>query len=412
MREKAWFILVAVIFSAAAPAFAAKTILYYENECCRNITQGEFAILFCQALGLREPAQGWTVQSAAAALTTSGHQPKGGWGLSSVLTEADMSGLLRNSKFDRKPFNQAEFRRSRKPVTIANARTAAPSDEAISQGEFAVLLVRALNLPPPGNPSPFEAASILASRPIPVKPLAGWQVDQPLREAEMLEILASTPIRASSVDPTAGISALQAYSLLLGKFEIATQGHFALYIVEALNIRPPAGRWTIKSALERVGKEFGVGGGYGMHPNVPLCGDFFVNSLRDILLKTGQPPGAPPQARGPFALLRMLRRAAGPAAGFEPPGLVSALPVSLDFGPLQRSSSSQSRGKDVDAFIRDVRESGLLPSNKCEPVAAQGFSKAAQGPIGPATTPVPPPAATPQPAPAATSSVPPVQQQR
>ena len=70
------------VLLAGAPVFAARTILYYENECCRHITEGEFAILYCQGLKLREPLQGWTVQTAAAALTSLGHQPAGGWILS------------------------------------------------------------------------------------------------------------------------------------------------------------------------------------------------------------------------------------------------------------------------------------------------------------------------------------------
>ncbi len=407
MRVGTWFIFCAMIAIVAVPAFAAKTILYYDSECCRSITQGEFAILYCQALGLKEPAQGWNVQTAAAALSSFGYKPEGGWVLPASLTEGVMSRLVRNSKLDRKQFDGADFRRSNKPVTIANARAVVPDDDAITQGEFAVLLVRALNLPAAANPVPAAAAKLLASQPVPIRPLEGWQVDQPLHEAEMLQILSATPIRASSVDPTAEISPLQAYSLLLGKFEIATQGHFALYIVEALNVPPPAGGWSMKKALDYVEREFGVSSGYGMHRNVPLCADFFVNSLRGVLLKTWQPANTPAPPKGAAALFRLFGKATGSTVGLEVFDTFSEFHGSFEFVPLQGSSSAVPGAKDVDAFIKDVRSSGLLPANRCQPVAAQGFSRAAQGPLGPTPVPIPPPAETPKPPPPATATVPP-----
>jgi len=405
MRVGVWIVFGAMIAAAALPAFAAKTILYFDSECCRNITQGEFAVLYCQALGLREPAQGWTIQSAAAALSTLGHQPDGGWVLSGFLNEGAMSRLLKNSKLNRKQFDQADFRHSNKPVTIADARTIAPADDAITQGEFAVLLARALNLPAPANPTPAAAAKLLQSQPLPIRPLAGWQIDQPLREAEMLEVLAATPFRASSVDPTAEISALQAYSLLFGKFEIATQGHFALYIVEAMNVPPPVGGWTMKKALDYVESEFGVSSGYGMHRNAPLCADFFVNSLRGILMKIWQPADTPPPSKGNSALLRLIDRVSDPSMGMAALDLCCGSAGSFEFIPQQGGGGPST--KDVDAFIKDVRASGLLPSNKCQPVAAQGFSRAAQGPIGPVGAPIPPPPQTPKSPPPASNAIPP-----
>ncbi len=405
MHAGRWLWLITVMVFAAMPAEAAKTIVYYDSECCRDITQGEFAILYCQALGLREPAQGWSVQSAAAALSAMGHQPTGGWVLSNYLTEGAMSRLLRNSKLNRKPFNEPEFQRSTKPVTIANARSAVPADDAISQGEFAVLLARALNLPESVNQTPEAAVRQLLSLPIPLKPLAGWLVDAPLHESEMLEILAATPFRASSVDPTAEISALQAYSLLLGRFEIATEGHFGLYIVEALGVPPPAGGWSMKKALDYVEREFGIKGGYGVQKNTPLCADFFIDSLRGVLMKTWQTEGKARSAEGPAILRRTLQRASDPVAEQMGSAPFYGSSGAFTFAPLQGGKSSVA--KDVEAFIKDVRSSGLLPSNRCQPIAAQGFSKAAQGPIGPVAGPIPPPAESPKPAPPASSSVPP-----
>jgi hypothetical protein len=407
VSKRAILFLIAFAAFAVMPAFAAKTILYYDSECCRNITEGEFAILYCQALNLREPAQGWTVQSAAAALSSLGHQPEGGWVLSRFLTESAMSRLLRNSKLYRKPFNEQDFQRSTKLVTIANARNVVPTNDALTQGEFAVLLARALNIPAPARPTPEAAIRLLLSQPLPVKPLAGWQPDAPLHESEMLEILAATPFRASSVDATAEISALQAFSLLFGKFEIATQGHFGVYIVEALSIPSPEGGWTTTKALDYVVKECGVSGRYGVNRNAPLCADFFVDSLRSILLKLWQPANTAPQGKGASALLRLLRLAV-PRSGEMAVADVAFSPIgSFEFAPQQKGKSSGPSAKDVDKFINDVRASGLLPSNQCQPVAAQGFSKAQQGPIGPvqpAGTPMP--RLTPQPPPAASETLP------
>ncbi len=412
MRARFWFIFITIIVVAALPAYAAKTILYYDSECCRNVTQGEFAILYCQSLGLREPAQGWTVQTAAAALSALGHQPDGGWVLSGFLNQGAMSRLVRKSKLNRKEYEQAEFKRSTKPITIADARAIAPAEDAITQGEFAILLARALNVPGPANPSPAAAAKLLSAQPLPIRPLAGWQVDQPLREAEMLEILSATPFRASSVDPTAEISSLQAYSLLLGKFEIATQGHFALYIVEALNVPPPSGGWTMKKALDYVQKEFGVNSGYGMQRNVPLCADFFVDSLRGVLMKVSQPANGSAPSKGASALMRLFGKVTDPTIGLDSLDLSSTLRASFAFAPLQAGKSSTSSAKDVDSIIKDVRSSGLLPSNKCQPVAAQGFSRAGQGPIGPLPPPIPPPPDTPKPPPPASNAIPPSQELR
>jgi hypothetical protein len=423
MRVRGLILLLALGMICLSPAFAAKTILYYDSECCRNITEGEFAILYCQALNLREPIQGWTVQTAAAALSTLGHQPEGGWVLSRFLSEAAMSRLLRNSKLYRKPFNQPDFQTSNKPVTIANARNAVPSDDAITQGEFALLLARALNLPSPAHPTPETAIKLLSSRTVPLKPISGWSMDAPLTESEMLEVLSPTPFRASSVDPTSDISALQVYSLLFGKFEIATQGHFGLYIVEALGIPPPSGKWTMKGALDYVGREFGVSGDYGLHRNAPLCAEFFVNSLRQILLKLWQPANTPPTAKRASALFRILRKASDPILSTTTGNISFSAAVasdpyidnshgSFEFTPQQGGKSAGASLKDVDAFIKDVRSSGLLPTNQCLPVAAQGFSKSAQGPIGPVAAPAPPPPEAPKSTPPASASSPPPEEPR
>jgi hypothetical protein len=339
----------------ATPLVDARTIFYYENECCRTITEGEFAVFYAQALKLREPAQGWTLQTAAAALSGLRHQPEKGWILSRFLSESVMAGLLQNSPFYRKPFNTEEFQKSNILVTIAKARGVFPVDDAITQGDFAILLVQALNLPR-GRESAETATKTLASQPTPIGPTGGWQINAPLKESTMAQILASTAFRNTSIDPNIEVTPVQAYSLLFQKFEIATEGHFGVFLVKALGVPEPAGGWTKRAALDFVKTEFGVDSGYGWSPNAPLCVETFENALRKILLqlkKGGSAPGKP--GNGSFAL---------------------ALPVSSqgsqtafgEFGfaePQAQSDAASKRNKQVEAFLNDLRHNGLIPADRC-----------------------------------------------
>ncbi len=375
----------------ASPVFAARTILYYENECCRNITEGEFSILYAQALKLREPAQGWTVQSAAAALSAIGHQPDKGWILSRFLSESVMAGLLRNSPFYRKPFNTEEFQRSNTLVTIAKARSAFPVEEAITQGEFAILLAQALNLQTPKSGWTVESATkALASQPAPISPAKGWQSDAPLKEADMVKILSPTPFRPTSIDPNLEISPIQAYSLLFGKFEIATEGHFGVFLVKALGVPEPAGGWSKQGALDFVKKEFGVDSGYGWSPNSPLCAETFENSLRKILLqlKSG--------TRAPGKQTNSGRAMIGGAQ--DPDGDLALLPnvweTLAQFGATDgapQANDAAKRNKEVESFLNDLRRNGLIPADRCATIPAQALLAAA-APLGSADP--PPPAST------------------
>jgi hypothetical protein len=337
---------IAAMFSillSAAPAFAARTILYYENECCREITEGEFAILYAQGLRLREPAQGWTVQSAAAALSSLGHQPAGGWVLSRFLTEKVMSRLVMNSLFYRKPFTEPAFQKSELTVTVSKARSVFPPDDGITQGEFAVLLAEALKLPSPGSGwKPESAAAALAAQAVPLRPTGGWKIAEILKEGDFLQILAPTQYRPAPVNPAAPVTTLQAYSLLFGAFEVATEGDFGLFLVDALGAAPPPGGWNKKNALEFIQREFNVEGGYGWNPASPLCTEVFENALRIILSKlhkTGTAPSPPAAKR--------------PAGGATP--------------------SQAAPNANAEGLIREVRGSGLIPSDRCAIIAAQGL---------------------------------------
>lgn len=359
MRVRIVIALLAGLF-IATPLFAARTILYYENECCRTITEGEFAILYSQALKLHEPAQGWTIQTAAAALSGLRHQPEKGWILSRPLSESVMAGLLQNSPFYRKPFSTEEFQKSNILVTIAKARGVFPVEDAITQGDFAILLVRALNLPAPkGGWNAESTTQTLASQPAPIAPPGGWQINAPLKESVMAQILAPTVFRNTSIDPNITVTPVQAYSLLFQKFEIATEGHFGVFLVKALGVPEPAGGWTKQTALDFVQKEFGIDSGYGWSPNAPLCVETFENALRKILLQLKSGSAAPNKpGNGSFALALPVWSQS--QTGFSEFGSA---------GPQAQPDAASKRNKQVEAFLNDLRHNGLIPSSRCATIS-------------------------------------------
>ncbi|HYK88645.1 MAG TPA: hypothetical protein VE398_07735 [Acidobacteriota bacterium] len=362
---------------ATVPAYAARTILYYENECCRYITEGEFAVLYVEGLKLGEPAQGWTVQSAAAALSSLGHQPQGGWVLSRYLSESVMARLLRNSPFFRKPFSDPAFQKSDALVTIAGARSALPGDEGLTQGEFAVLLAEALKIPGPSSGwSTGSAIAALTGQRVPIQPAAGWKQNAQLRESDMLQILVPTRFRPTSLDPSMKVSTLQAYSLLFGKFEIATEGHFGLFVVTALGAPAPPGGWTQEEALRYIKERFGVDSGYGWNASAPLCAKTFDQALRRIIeqLQATAPVSQQASSAGP-------QKAGSPKAGVDKDQ------------PTAQESTGRS-GAPSEEYLKSIRRNGLIPSDQCAIIPAQGLLSLRRG-ESPCTDCVPPPPPTP-----------------
>lgn len=369
MGKRAFFVLFLGLL-VGTPAFAARTILYYEYECCRDITEGEFAILYVEGLKLREPAQGWTVQSAAAALSSLGHQPQGGWVLSRFLSEAVMARLLKNSPFYRKPFTEPDFQKSDTHVTISRARSVMPGDEGITQGEFAILLAEALRLPgPPSGLSADSAIAALSSQPVPIRPAMGWKPNVQLREGEMMQILAPTQFRPMSIDPNLVVSTLQAYSILFGKFEIATQGYFGLFVVNSLGIPPPPGGWTQDEALKYIKNRFGVDSGYGWNAGAPLCRETFDNALRQIITHL-QPTTPAPQPPQPFARSRGGRPSI--SSGFGQPFASVSFSYDGDWPDGQDNPGGKSQ-KDTENFLNSIRKSRLIPADPCAIIPAQSL---------------------------------------
>ncbi len=341
-------------FVSPRTSFAARTILFYEDECCRYITEGEFAVLYASALKLREPAQGWTIQSAAAALSSLGHQPQGGWILSRFLSEAVLARLLKNSPFYRAPFTDQAFQRSDTLVTIANARGALPADDGLNQGEFAVLLVEALKLrAPPAGWSVNSAIAALSAQAVPIHPVDGWKANAQLRESEMLQILAPTRFHPTSIEPGMVVSSLQAYSLLFGKFEIATEGHFGLFVVSSLGVPAPQGGWTQAGALDYLQRRFGVRSGYGWNAHAPLCAKTFDQALRRIIEQL-QPATA-----------------AATQPGRQSVGLVG--PDTKDSSPSAQNRDRDKKSSGVEDFLNSIRRNGLIPADQCAIIPAQGL---------------------------------------
>jgi hypothetical protein len=369
------------------PAFATRTILYYENECCRYITEGEFAILYVAGLKLREPAQGWTVQSAAAALSSLGHQPQGGWVLSRFLSEAVMARLLKNSPFYRSPFADPAFQKSDTLVTIANARSALPGEEGLTQGEFAVLLAEALKLPgPPSGWSENSAIAALSSQPVAIHPIAGWKANAQLRESEMLQVLAPTRFRPTSLEPNMVVSTVQAYSLLFGKYEIATEGHFGLFVVNSLGVQSPPGGWTQEEALKYIKNRFNVESGYGWNAYAPLCAKTFYQALHQIIARLQPAAHASPQPNRPVAGTK--KTATALYSGFVGP-------LAGEIGNASSSPQNEERNRKssaVEDYLNSIRHGGLIPADECAIIPAQGLLAMKQRePFCSDCTPPPPP---------------------
>jgi hypothetical protein len=386
VRIRTLFVLLLGLL-VAKPAFASRTILYYENECCRYITEGEFAILYVEGSKLKEPAQGWTVQSAAAALSSLGHQPQGGWVLSRFLSEAVMARLLKNSSFYRKPFTDPDFQKSDTLVTIARARSAMPTNDGLTQGEFAILLAEALKLSgPPSGWSMDTAIAALSSQPVPIRPAAGWKPNAQLREGEMMQILALTQFRPTSIDPNLVVSTLQAYSLLFGKFEIATQGNFGLFIVNSLGVPPPPGGWTADEALKYIKNRFGVDSGYGWSAGAPLCAESFNNALRQIVMQL-QPTTPVPRSPQPLAGSRVGISPFLPGDGHSFAGMSSYYEGEEIQG---QTSFSGKNSKDLGRFLDSIRKSGL-GADPCAIIPANFRLAPEQAPCPPCASPPCPP---------------------
>jgi hypothetical protein len=185
----------------------------------------------------------------------------------------------------------------------------------------------------------------------------------------MQQILAPTMYRSTSIEPKMVVPTLQAYSLLFGKYEIATEGHFGLFVVNALGAMPPAGGWTQEKALEYLKKEYGAESGYGWSAGAPLCAETFDQALRQILAKVQQTSSIIlPAKSNPYSLLFGQALLAQNSLKFDSFGFHAQTA-----GSRQDSAQAAERKKEVETFITSLRRSGLIPNDRCAIVPAQGL---------------------------------------
>ena len=125
--------------------------------------------------------------------------------------------------------------------------------------------------------------------------------------------------------------------------------------MQALGLPPPPEGWNNKNALAAVSREFGIEDIYGLNPNTPLCTEFFVNSLRQILTKVQQAPSA--GGASPAEASRFAGGSRAPSASVPPPG----------------GSRQPSPSEAVEAFISESRRNGMIGTDVCETVPAKGI---------------------------------------
>lgn len=252
------------------------------EDCCRTITEGEFAVFFVRALALDVPSGGWSEELAAAALTRLGYRPRNGWQPSRVLTEAVLRQVVAGTRFTTSPAAQ-RVTEATAPVTVARARAVFTDGLTITLGEFARLVVQALS--PYGVPTTDEqgALAVLVRRRI--LPPTGWQARDVVTEKTMRTILERARLLppeqtdlfregdALPVDYTRAVALVQQRRSLL------TQGMVALLLVKLSGGAPPAEGWTVERAIAEL-ERFHARPEYGWAPTAPICRSDLVRLMR------------------------------------------------------------------------------------------------------------------------------------
>ncbi|OGF58841.1 MAG: hypothetical protein A2Y62_10220 [Candidatus Fischerbacteria bacterium RBG_13_37_8] len=95
MRKSVLLSIFLVVTMGLVVVFAQQEKPADKDKLDEAIVQGEFAILYVKALRIPTPPGGWTPQSAANQLTSLGIEPKEGWKLDEILTEAVMIDLVK-----------------------------------------------------------------------------------------------------------------------------------------------------------------------------------------------------------------------------------------------------------------------------------------------------------------------------
>ena len=136
-------------------------------------------------------------------------------------------------------------------LTFAFAQQEKPAEkkkleEAITQGEYAILFVKALKIAsPPGGWTPQSAANQLTA--LGIEPKEGWKLDQILTEQIMIELLANIGLPLFTHKPdkvvTRGLANLiftrfEKFFRVFSPFIDTTSGKTATYIYQEGNPIP------------------------------------------------------------------------------------------------------------------------------------------------------------------------------
>jgi len=254
----------------------ARSVVLAEDECCAEITQGEWAILLVWALGLAEPPEGWTAERAARALERVGRRPEGGWRLAAPLREGDLGPMLRGTRFAGHPLAQP----GQGAVTRARARAIFRDGMPVTQGRFAQLLVRALK--PTRAFTVEEAIAWLQARGL--VPAEGWEPDEWMTERRMWDVLSRAGWPVSPLVrllPEVGelpVDLSRAHALLFERRDHPTQAMLALLLAKVSGLAAPPWGWTLAEALAEL-QRWNARPEYGWTPSAPICEGDLVRLL-------------------------------------------------------------------------------------------------------------------------------------
>lgn len=252
------------------------------EDCCRTITEGEFALFFVRALVLDIPPGGWSEELAVAALARLGYGPRRGWQPSRVLTEAVLREVVAGTRFAASPAAR-RVTDAAAPVTVARARAVFTDGVTITLGEFARLVAETLSLQGISIGDEQDALALLVRRRI--LPPTGWSARDVVTEKTMRTILE----RARFLPPgqtdlfregdALPVDYTRAVALIQQRRSLLTQGMVALLLVKLSGGAPPAEGWTVERAIAELEK-FHARPEYGWTATAPICRSDLVRLMR------------------------------------------------------------------------------------------------------------------------------------
>jgi hypothetical protein len=340
------------------------------EDCCRTITEGEFALFFVRALALDVPSGGWSEELAVAALTRLGYSPRHGWQPSRVLTEAVLRQVVASTRFATSPAAR-RVTEAAAPMTLARARAVFTDGLTITLGEFARLVVQALS--PHGVPTIDEqdALAVLVRRHI-LAP-TGWHARDVVTEKTMRTILE----RARLLPPgqtdlfregdALPVDYTRAVALVQQKRSLLTQGMVALLLVKLSGGVPPAEGWTVERAIAEL-ERFHARPEYGWTPTAPICRSDLVRLMRRAGIALPPAEGCQVVAGHPLSPEPRATTLAEIIARITPiaPAPAPRIPTRSIFGPLEEMTliapiPARAVGPPVQMPVTPVPPEGIGP---------------------------------------------------